>query len=116
MLAGGYIRDENGKACGIVILDHFNQKLSTLKADAVVIATGGLGVLFGKSTNSVFCTGAATARLYQQGMQYANAEFVQIHPTTIPGEDKCRLMSESARGEGGRVWVWGNSENRRDKN
>src|SRR5262249_21936424 len=36
---------------------------------------------------------------------YANGEFVQVHPTAIPGEDKLRLMSESARGEGGRVWV-----------
>src|SRR5262249_9071270 len=36
---------------------------------------------------------------------YANGEFIQVHPTAIPGEDKCRLMSESARGEGGRVWV-----------
>jgi succinate dehydrogenase / fumarate reductase flavoprotein subunit len=39
------------------------------------------------------------------GAIYANAEFVQVHPTAIPGEDKHRLMSESARGEGGRVWV-----------
>ena len=36
---------------------------------------------------------------------YANGEFIQVHPTSIPGEDKLRLMSESARGEGGRVWV-----------
>src|SRR6202030_503537 len=35
---------------------------------------------------------------------YANGEFIQVHPTAIPGEDKLRLMSESARGEGGRVW------------
>jgi succinate dehydrogenase / fumarate reductase flavoprotein subunit len=43
--------------------------------------------------------------LFQQGAYYANGEFIQVHPTAIPGEDKCRLMSESARGEGGRVWV-----------
>jgi succinate dehydrogenase / fumarate reductase flavoprotein subunit len=36
---------------------------------------------------------------------YANGEFIQVHPTAIPGDDKLRLMSESARGEGGRVWV-----------
>jgi succinate dehydrogenase / fumarate reductase flavoprotein subunit len=40
------------------------------------------------------------------GCIYANGEFVQVHPTAIPGEDKLRLMSESARGEGGRVWVY----------
>ena len=39
------------------------------------------------------------------GRFYANGEFIQVHPTSIPGEDKLRLMSESARGEGGRVWV-----------
>ncbi len=42
-------------------------------------------------------------------MKYANGEFIQIHPTAIPGEDKMRLISESARGEGGRVWVYGDS-------
>ena len=87
----------------------FNLKLEVLKADAVVIATGGLGVIYKKSTMSTFCTGAANGRLYMQGMKYANGEFIQIHPTSIPGLDKMRLMSESIRGEGGRVWVWGNS-------
>ncbi len=38
-------------------------------------------------------------------MKYGNGEFIQVHPTAIPGADKLRLMSESARGEGGRVWV-----------
>ena len=82
-------------------------KLDVLKADAVVMATGGPGFIFKKSTNSTFCTGAANGRLYRQGMKYANGEFIQIHPTAIPGQDKLRLMSESARGEGGRVWVPG---------
>jgi succinate dehydrogenase / fumarate reductase flavoprotein subunit len=53
----------------------------------------------------VVCTGSAQSALYQQGAFYANGEFIQVHPTAIPGEDKLRLMSESARGEGGRVWV-----------
>ncbi|MBA3603757.1 MAG: FAD-binding protein, partial [Parachlamydiaceae bacterium] len=99
--------DEKGITRGAVVVDLFNLRLDVLKADAVVIATGGLGVLFKKSTNSTFCTGAANGRLYKQGMIYANGEFIQIHPTAIPGIDKMRLMSESARGEGGRLWVWG---------
>ncbi len=103
------IQDEEGRARGVVIHDLFNLKLDVLKADAVVIATGGLGVIYKKSTMSTFCTGAANGRLYMQGMKYANGEFIQIHPTSIPGLDKMRLMSESIRGEGGRVWVWGNS-------
>ena len=103
------VLDEQGIARGIVIMDLFNIKLDVLKADAVVIATGGLGLIFKKSTNSTFCTGAANGRLYQQGMKYANGEFIQIHPTAIPGIDKLRLMSESVRGEGGRIWVYGDS-------
>lgn len=103
------VQDEEGKARGIVMMDLFNLKLDVLKADAVIIATGGPGLIFKKSTNSTFCTGAAMGRLYMQGMKYANGEFIQIHPTAIPGSDKLRLMSESIRGEGGRVWVYGDS-------
>lgn len=103
------VLDDQGHARGIVLMDLFNLKLETLKADAVIIATGGLGLIFKKSTNSTFCTGAANGRLYRQGMKYANGEFIQIHPTAIPGPDKLRLMSESARGEGGRIWVYGDS-------
>lgn len=95
------VRDENGLSRGIVIMDLFNMKLHALRANAVVMATGGIGMIFKKSTNSTFCTGAANGRLFQQGMRYANGEFIQVHPTAIPGVDKLRLISESARGEGG---------------
>lgn len=101
--------DEEGRARGIVIMDMINLKLDVLKADAVVFGTGGPGLIFKKSTNSTFCTGAANGRLYMQGMKYANGEFIQIHPTAIPGEDKLRLISESSRGEGGRIWVYGDA-------
>jgi succinate dehydrogenase / fumarate reductase flavoprotein subunit len=103
------VMDEQGIARGIVYMDLFNLKLDVMKADAVVIATGGPGLIFKYSTNSTFCTGAANGRLYMQGMKYGNGEFIQVHPTAIPGEDKLRLMSESARGEGGRIWVYGDS-------
>lgn len=103
------VLDSEGRAVGAVLMDHFNLNYETVRADALVIATGGLGLLFKKSTNSTFCTGAANGRLWRQGMRYANGEFIQIHPTAIPGKDKMRLMSESARGEGGRIWVYGDS-------
>jgi succinate dehydrogenase / fumarate reductase flavoprotein subunit len=103
------VMDEEGRARGIVIMDLINLKLDILKADAVIFGTGGPGLIFKKSTNSTFCTGAASGRLFMQGMWYANGEFIQIHPTAIPGEDKLRLISESTRGEGGRVWVYGDS-------
>ena len=86
-------------------MDLRTMEVKTFPAEAVIIATGGIGAIFGKSTNSVVCTGSAQSALYQQGAYYANGEFIQVHPTCIPGEDKLRLMSESARGEGGRVWV-----------
>lgn len=102
--------DDDGVCRGIVLMDLWDMQYKVLKADAVVIATGGNGVIFKYSTNSTICTGAANGRLYRQGVRLGNPEFIQIHPTAIPGHDKCRLMSESARGEGGRVWVWGDEE------
>jgi succinate dehydrogenase / fumarate reductase flavoprotein subunit len=90
---------------GICAIDLRSMEVRTFPADAIIMATGGIGAIFGKSTNSVVCTGSAQSALYQQGCYYANGEFIQVHPTAIPGEDKLRLMSESARGEGGRVWV-----------
>lgn len=103
------VLDEEGYARGIVMHDLFTLELTVLRSDAVVIATGGLGLIYKQSTNSTFCTGAANGRLYMQGMKYANGEFIQVHPTAIPGTDKMRLISESVRGEGGRVWVYGDS-------
>jgi succinate dehydrogenase / fumarate reductase flavoprotein subunit len=102
-------QDASGKARGIVLMNLFNMKLEVLKGDCTVFATGGPGLIFKKSTNSTFCTGAASGRLYLQGMRYANGEFIQIHPTAIPGNDKLRLISESVRGEGGRIFVYGDS-------
>ncbi len=95
----------DGACKGIVAQDLRTMQVRAFRADAVVMATGGCGLVFGQSTNSVMCTGAAAARCYQAGATYANGEFIQVHPTAIPGADKLRLMSESARGEGGRVWV-----------
>ncbi len=103
------ILDEQGRARGIVMMDLFDLKLQIIKADAVIFGTGGPGLIFKKSTNSTFCTGAANGRLFKQGMHYANGEFIQIHPTAIPAEDKLRLISESSRGEGGRIWVYGDA-------
>jgi succinate dehydrogenase / fumarate reductase flavoprotein subunit len=99
------VLDDQGVCRGICAMNLRDMSLRVFDADAIIIATGGIGAIFGKSTNSVVCTGSAQSALYQQGAFYANGEFIQVHPTSIPGEDKLRLMSESARGEGGRVWV-----------
>jgi succinate dehydrogenase / fumarate reductase flavoprotein subunit len=99
------VLDDNGVCRGICAMNLRDMSVRTFDADAIILATGGIGAIFGKSTNSVVCTGSAQSAIYQQGAFYANGEFIQVHPTSIPGEDKLRLMSESARGEGGRVWV-----------
>jgi succinate dehydrogenase / fumarate reductase, flavoprotein subunit len=108
------VLDSNRVCRGICAMDLRSMEVRTFPAEAVIIATGGIGAIFGKSTNSVVCTGSAQSALYQQGCYYANGEFIQVHPTSIPGEDKLRLMSESARGEGGRVWVPKNPGDKRD--
>jgi len=105
--------DETGVGRGICAMDLHSMEVKTFAADAVIFCTGGIGAIFGRSTNSVVCTGSAQSALLQQGVDYANGEFIQVHPTAIPGEDKLRLMSESARGEGGRVWVPRNPTDKR---
>jgi succinate dehydrogenase flavoprotein subunit len=99
------ILDDAGTCRGVVAMDLHGMKLQAFPAAATILATGGPGIVFGKSTNSVVNTGTAASLVYQQGAIYANGEFIQVHPTSIPGPDKLRLMSESLRGEGGRVWV-----------
>lgn len=101
----GPILDDQGVCRGCVAQDMVTMEVRSLPADALVIASGGLGLIFGRSTMSMACTGSAASRTYQAGVAYGNGEFIQVHPTAIPGADKLRLMSESARGEGGRVWV-----------
>lgn len=99
------VLNADGRCVGIVAQDLRTMQIRSFRGDAEIIATGGNGLIFGQSTMSTICTGSAAARCYYAGARLANSEFVQVHPTAIPGEDKCRLMSESARGEGGRVWV-----------
>ncbi|HEX7409899.1 MAG TPA: succinate dehydrogenase flavoprotein subunit [Candidatus Binatia bacterium] len=100
------VLDATGQCCGITALDQRSMEVHTFPANAVLLATGGPGIVFGKSTNSSVNTGVAAGTVYQQGAFYANGEFIQVHPTAIPGQDKLRLISESVRGEGGRVWTY----------
>jgi succinate dehydrogenase / fumarate reductase, flavoprotein subunit len=101
----GIIKDSEGRCRGVTAQNLRTMEIEAFPADAVVIASGGNGVVFGRSTNSIINTGDPVSVCYQQGAVYGNPEMVQIHPTAIPGEDKCRLISESVRGEGGRLWT-----------
>ncbi|MFV1967510.1 MAG: succinate dehydrogenase flavoprotein subunit [Pirellulaceae bacterium] len=110
----GPIVDDSGVCRGCVAQDLVSMEIRAFPADAVIVASGGCGLVFGRSTMSMVCTGSAVSRCYQAGAKYGNGEFIQVHPTAIPGADKLRLMSESARGEGGRVWVPRTPHDRRD--
>ena len=100
------VQDEAGDCRGICAIDTRSLEMRSFPADTVMIATGGPGLIFGRSTQSLVNTGSAASSCYQQGATYANGEFIQVHPTAVPGEDKNRLISESIRGEGGRVWTY----------
>ncbi len=97
---------DNGVCKGIIAMDLYSGNIEAYTADAVILATGGLGYIFKYNTNSIINTGSAGSIAYQQGAYWANPEFIQVHPTAMKGKDKNRLISESVRGEGGRVWAY----------
>src|SRR5690606_28137132 len=71
----GAVLDDDGVCRGIAAENLRTMEVKTFRADAVIIATGGPGVIYGKSTNSTINTGTANSALYQQGAYYANGEF-----------------------------------------
>jgi succinate dehydrogenase / fumarate reductase flavoprotein subunit len=100
------IKNKEGVCRGITAQSMNSMEIKAFRADTVILATGGPGMVFGRCTASTICNGSAVSAVYQQGAHLGNPEFIQIHPTAIPGSDKNRLMSEACRGEGGRVWVY----------
>ena len=96
------IRD--GICFGAVLFDTHTGELIPVPADALVIATGGQNALFGKTTGSTQCDGFAAGRLFLQGAELKNLEFIQYHPTTLETAQKRMLISEAVRGEGGRLF------------
>ncbi|QGG49297.1 succinate dehydrogenase flavoprotein subunit [Heliorestis convoluta] len=100
------VLDSEGQCRGMTAQNMTTMEIKAFRGEAVILATGGIGMVFGRSTNSTINTGSPQGSAYQQGVFYSNGEMIQVHPTAIPGEDKLRLMSESARGEGGRVWTY----------
>lgn len=96
------IRD--GKCYGALLYNEKDCNMETVYADAVVAASGGQNLLFGKTTGSTQCDGYVAAKLYEQGARLKNLEFIQYHPTTVETPQKRMLISEAARGEGGRLY------------
>ncbi|MBM4126818.1 MAG: fumarate reductase/succinate dehydrogenase flavoprotein subunit [Nitrospira sp.] len=98
----------DGHARGIVVRDLVTGRITAHMAQAVVLATGGYGNVYYRSTNASSCNVTATFRAWKHGAAFANPCFTQIHPTAIPPVDthqaKLTLMSESLRNDG-RLWV-----------
>src|SRR5262249_2315138 len=93
------VKDDAGCCRGIVAIDQRSMEIHAFPAAAVMLATGGPGMVFGKSTSSTVNTGTAAGAAYQQGAHYANGEFIQVHPTATPGDDKTRLLSAPVPGQ-----------------
>lgn len=95
---------QDGQCYGALLYNEKTGKMEQVLADALVLATGGQNLLFGKTTGSTQCDGYAAAKLYEQGARLKNLEFIQYHPTTVETPHKRMLVSEAARGEGGRLY------------
>ena len=92
------------------IRDEYSQETVELPGDAVIVATGGMHGLFGNTTGSLSNTGEVTAELFRLGVPLANGEMIQYHPTTVECGGKRMLISEAARGEGGRLFALRNNQ------
>ena len=95
---------KDGRCYGALLFDEASRRTEAFYADAVVMATGGQNLLFGKTTGTVLCDGYAQGKLFEQGAALKNLEFIQYHPTTIETPMKRMLITEAVRGEGGRLF------------
>ncbi|MCE7745399.1 MAG: FAD-dependent oxidoreductase [Candidatus Heimdallarchaeota archaeon] len=84
---------------GLVSLDIASGELVVFRSESVVLATGGFGRIYKRSTNAIINTGDGLGAAYRAGIPMQDCEFVQFHPTTLYGTNI--LMTEGARGEGG---------------
>lgn len=101
---------DNGICYGIIAVNSLSGETEAIFADAVIMAVGGQNKLFGKTTGSELCDGYAAGKLFSQGVRLRNLEFIQYHPTSIETAHKHMLISEAARGEGGRLYYIKNGE------
>ena len=98
---------KDGTLCGAQVLDRFTGQRLLLDGP-VLMSCGGMNGLFaGATTGTTANTGSAAAMLFAQGVTFANLEFLQYHPTTASITGKRLLISEAARGEGGRLFYVG---------
>ena len=95
----------NRVCAGVQVFDAY-AKQSLIFDGPVIVCCGGMnGMFYGSTTGTTANTGSAAALLFAQGVAFANLEFLQYHPTTVRIAGKRMLISEAARGEGGRLFV-----------
>ena len=103
--------ENNGKTCkGVEIRDSYTDKYYYLEGKVILASGGFAGVFKGLTTGTTANTGDVTAKVFSQGVRLGNLEMIQYHPTTIGIADKVCLVSEAARGEGGRLFIYKNNE------
>ncbi|MBR0568185.1 fumarate reductase (quinol) flavoprotein subunit [Azoarcus sp. L1K30] len=90
---------EDGRAQGVAVIEIASGEFTLIEAGAVIFATGGAGRVFRENTNGGIVTGDGMALAYRHGVPLRDMEFVQYHPTCMPGTGL--LFTEACRGEGG---------------
>jgi L-aspartate oxidase len=95
---------QGGRIAGLLALDEDRDRVMLLRAPAVLLATGGAGMIYRETTNPPQATGDGAAMAYRAGAEMMDLEFVQFHPTArmVSGAPRF-LLSEAMRGEGGRL-------------
>src|SRR6202035_498949 len=88
---------------GAYVLDQSTGKIFSVLAKETVLASGGLGSVFLHTTNPPGARGDGIAMAYRAGARCINMQYVQFHPTALLATEACFLISETVRGEGGRL-------------